>query len=741
MLRQAARGALACALFASFAHAQEVPAPPDEIRAEPEVQGEPAVAPAPKARRADPARILSVTLSQAASVAMNKSETVADKSAPVQIGFGRAVPELAAGHETLAHLDWQELAEGGRVSAFSVTSPDAAAIRAGLRIVSLPEGTLLRFYAPAEGEVFETSGAEAEAIIALNLAAQGEGEDARTYWSPVIEGPSVVVEIEIPADADAARVALEAPAISHLITSPGRDFALPSPKAAASCNLDSMCYQGTWGNESNAVARIVYTSGTSSFLCSGTLLVDRDPASAIPYFLTANHCVSTQASASSLQSYWFYRSSACDSGTRGASRTLTGGATLLYASSNTDSSLMRLNSTPPAGATYAGWLVGSIPPLGSRITGIHHPTGDLQKISFGSLRNYASCSATGADSFSCRGGSSLGSTFFETTWSSGITEPGSSGSGLFLDNGHYLIGQLYGGSGACGASGTDFYGRFDAAYNAGLASYLGGAAATGGGGGGGGGGTTPTAPAGPSTFTPALNYSALWWNPSESGWGLSVTQHGSQLFGAWFAYNASGNPMWVVLPAGTWTSATTFTGDLYSTSGPPSTGGFDPSRVGSTRVGTATLSFANADAGVLTYTVNGVAGSKSIRRQSFGVVDNTPVTSYGDLWWNASESGWGLSINQQYRTIFAVWYTYGEFGQPVWYVMPGGSWSGDTYAGTLYRTTAAPLEFFRDPFNASRVASTAVGALSLRFSGANSATMSWTIDGISGSKAVTRQPF
>jgi len=72
----------------------------------------------------------------------------------------------------------------------------------------------------------------------------------------------------------------------------------------------------------NAVARIIFTRDGSSYACSGTLVADTDTASVVPYFLTANHCISTQTSASTMQSYWFYRSSACGSDTRGAFRTL-----------------------------------------------------------------------------------------------------------------------------------------------------------------------------------------------------------------------------------------------------------------------------------------------------------------------------------------------------------------------------------------------------------------------------------
>ncbi len=732
---RAARIFIACALFSMGAHALSPPAdtPGGEVRAEPEVQPALAFVPAPRSRLANPARIANVSLAPPAVNAVNKSAAADKQGGALQIGFSRPVPALESAARTVERLRWAATPGGGQVAAFSITSPEALAIRAGLRFDSLPAETLLRFYAPGEGEVGEVSAEEVRVTIGRNLDADGQGEAAKTYWSPVIEGSTAVVEIELAAGVSPASLALAAPLVSHLLTAPSMNFAMPSTKAAASCNLDVTC-SSAWSIESNSVARITFVDGSSSFLCTGTLVVDKDASTYIPFFLTANHCVSNQSAASSMASYWFYRATSCNSGVRGGYQTLGGGATLLYNSSTTDTSFLRLNAAPPAGAVYAGWAVGGAGPAGANVAGLHNPTGDLQKISFGTVANYATCSPTGSESFSCRGTSLSSATFYEVAWRSGITEPGSSGSGVFMENGHYLLGQLYGGSTTCAALGSDFYGRFDVAYNAGVGAFLNGATFT--------PVTptpTPTVPTGPTVFTPALDYSALWWNPAESGWGLSVTQHTAALFAAWFMYETGGNARWMVLPGGTWTSPTTFTGDLYSTSGPPSTQQW--SSVTSQRVGAATLTFSNANSGLLTYTVNGVSGSKAIQRQSFGVPDATPVASYGDLWWNSGESGWGLSINQQYRTLFAVWYTYGFYGQPVWYVMPGGSWSGDTYSGALYRTSMPPLQFLGGTFDPRLVSSTAVGSMSLRFGSSTSATMTYTLDGVTSSRAVTRQPF
>ncbi len=75
--------------------------------------------------------------------------------------------------------------------------------------------------------------------------------------------------------------------------------------------------------------------------------------------------------------------------------------------------------------------------------------------------------------------------------------------------------------------------------------------------------------------------------------------------------------MWFTLPGGTWTSATRFTGDVYSTSGPAANSGFDPARVSVSKVGTGTLDFSDANNGTWSYTINGASGTRAITRQPF----------------------------------------------------------------------------------------------------------------------------
>ncbi len=239
------------------------------------------------------------------------------------------------------------------------------------------------------------------------------------------------------------------------------------------------------------------------------------------------------------------------------------------------------------------------------------------------------------------------------------------------------------------------------------------------------------------------NYQDLWWaGEQEDGWGMSLTQHGSMIFGAMYIYDDAGNPLWVVMPGGTWNAAfTRFTGQLYIPSGTPFSS-YDVSRFdGRASVGTATLDFTSASSATLSYTIQGRSGTKSMVRQPFNQPDATPVATYGDLWWGGkAENGWGVAINQQYRTLFAVWYTYGADGKPIWYVVPGGAWTNaSTYTGTAYRTSSSL--WIGAAYDKTRLQSNVVGSVTFSFTDRDNAVMTYTIDGITQSKPITRQPF
>jgi hypothetical protein len=133
-------------------------------------------------------------------------------------------------------------------------------------------------------------------------------------------------------------------------------------------------------------------------------------------------------------------------------------------------------------------------------------------------------------------------------------------------------------------------------------------------------------PAGAASV-PATNYTDLWDNsrdPStataacpggESGWGITFTQHTSnQVEAVWYTYDprapdasSPGNfkPLWLVMPVGSWTSPTVYSGNMYVTLGTPFSQpwAFTPATLPLTMVGTFTFTFTSSSTGTFQYNV------------------------------------------------------------------------------------------------------------------------------------------
>ena len=426
------------------------------------------VQPQPEVLRSDPSSALGHRLIQLPTVsrASIKSKMTQTPGGPTKIGFARDIPSLKSQHDTQIQLDWVPTI-AGMVGSLAIQSPDAAAIRLGIRVQSLPDTAEIRFFSDKASDVEKVTGKAINDLIELNLKAGDPEETARVYWSPVIHGEVIGVEIFLPGNTDASDVDLTIPQISHLVASPQSGLITPQDFGDAGvCNLDVMC-NSNWLSTSNAVARMLYTKSGLSYWCTGTLLNDNG-GTGTPYFLSANHCISSQSSASSLQTYWFYRSTGCNSGTLNPNyKTLSQGASLLFNTATTDASFMKLNGTLPSGVVFSGWTT-SIPAINQNMTGVHDPRGDMQKISYGNVTSYQVCTDNGNGTFSCTTSNSSSGTFLQVVFNQGTTEGGSSGSGIFLDSNQRLTGQLYGGNTSCtNPTSPTYYGRFDKTYSLG----------------------------------------------------------------------------------------------------------------------------------------------------------------------------------------------------------------------------------------------------------------------------------
>lgn len=251
-----------------------------------------------------------------------------------------------------------------------------------------------------------------------------------------------------------------------------------------------------------------------------------------------------------------------------------------------------------------------------------------------------------------------------------------------------------------------------------------------------------------TSFTPAstaANYTDLWFNPAESGWGINLNHQSDTIFATLFTYAADGRDMWLVASGLARQPGGAYTGPLYRTVGPP----FDATpwtAINVTQVGTMTLTFTGSNQATLAYTVNGVSVTKTLQRQVFSTPPTcsftsgarTAATNYQDLWWNPAESGWGINLTHQGTTMFATLFTYAADNRDLWLVASGLARQADgSFFGPLYRTNGPP-------FNAapwSPIGVTTVGSMRLAFTSGIAGTLTYTFNGISVTKAIQRQVF
>jgi lysyl endopeptidase len=241
------------------------------------------------------------------------------------------------------------------------------------------------------------------------------------------------------------------------------------------CEINVNCSPvgDNWKDEKNGVARVYVVDPTGAGWCSGSL-VNNTSNDCKPLFLTALHCGVDATTSNFNQWKFFFRYEAINCTNPTIAGTLddyfvTGCVKL--ASSNdgggdtgSDFLLVQLgtvaNETATInklklsnfGAYWNGWDVNNAATTGG--VGIHHPSGDIKKIStFNGNTNSSGWNGNGLQSH------------WRISWSSntnghGVTEGGSSGSPLFSNSSGRIIGTLTGGGSFCTAlTSPDFYGK------------------------------------------------------------------------------------------------------------------------------------------------------------------------------------------------------------------------------------------------------------------------------------------
>ncbi len=359
------------------------------------------------------------------------------RGGPFDIGFHRQLPPQYSGNFA-ERLYWLPGDGDTIVGALSLRSPGAAAVRVALRVRNLGDGEIRFFGEPGNSRYVPIGRADLSA----------EELETRTIWSPVVDGDVVGVEVVLPSAEALSAFSLIVEKISHIHTLPQSSADL-SKEADCANHIDVQCRDDVvhdgW---EDAVAKIVFEVAGRTFACSGTLLNDSDDGSFIPYFLTAGHCVSSQLVANTVAASWFYQRAMCGDGETDSRLVHTaGGADLLATSRDQDASLLRLMGRLPGGLTFAGWSAERLDHPAD-VYGIHHPGGGIKKYSAGATTGNVE-EYLGLPTFNG----------ITADWYEGLTEGGSSGSGLFRRDDGSLVGTLSGGERGCWVA-TDVYGTF-----------------------------------------------------------------------------------------------------------------------------------------------------------------------------------------------------------------------------------------------------------------------------------------
>ncbi len=338
---------------------------------------------------------------------------------------------------------WETLPNGDKIWRVHIISDDALAVNLYFDQFSIPDGARMHVYSPDREQVLG-------GYTSFNNSASG------LFATELIDGDELVVEYYEPA--------LVAGQGNIVIGQVGHTYRTGSFGSSDPCQVNVNCSPEGTGKEQqrDAVARVLVTVNAGQGWCSGSM-VNNTNQDCTPYFLTAMHCGldgSNLTSAANINQWIFYfnyQSTGCSNMSKPAPNTITGATAVAHSgdgggNSGSDFLLLELNNSPQQSwnVFYAGWNRNNTASNGGY--GIHHPSGDIKKIS-----TYTSSLV------STQWGSATGS-HWRVVWSAttnghGVTEGGSSGSPIFNNNGE-IVGTLTGGSSFCTAtSSPDLYGK------------------------------------------------------------------------------------------------------------------------------------------------------------------------------------------------------------------------------------------------------------------------------------------
>lgn len=300
---------------------------------------------------------------------------------------------------------------------YEINCPDAVSLGIFFQTYELPEGAAVYLYNPEKDNV-------RGGFTNVNNKANGK--------LAMADFPSnrVIVEYDEPVNTDWQG--------GLVIGSVAKAYKELQTKAARS-RVQINCPEGAdWQSKKRAVCLITFADNLYRYYCSGAL-INNVRGDGTPYFLTANHCINSEAMAQTLVAYFNYENSTCTSNDATLNQSLSG-ANLVANNSYSDFSLLELSQSPPDTYSpyFAGWNASNQLPTSG--TCIHHPSGDPKCIAI----DYSPLQGNDYQVQWDDNTISQLNTHWEVFYDVGTDESGSSGAPLF-DQNKRVIGQLHGG--------------------------------------------------------------------------------------------------------------------------------------------------------------------------------------------------------------------------------------------------------------------------------------------------------
>lgn len=234
----------------------------------------------------------------------------------------------------------------------------------------------------------------------------------------------------------------------------------------------------------------------------------------------------------------------------------------------------------------------------------------------------------------------------------------------------------------------------------------------------------------------AVDFTDLWFDPRQPGWGVFLDQQGATVFATLFTHDPAGQPTWLFMSNGARQPDGSFAGDLHRTRGPLAEALKNVRAVGSFRFEPDS----KGERATLTYYVDGGLYTRDLQRLRTGEAPRTcrwsvdghrvprEAANFTALWSNPADPGWGLAVAHQGGTAFAVLFTYDEHNRATWAVMPAGKLDAQgAFVGEVYRAVGERIE--------------AAGQMALSFTSAERGMLRYRLGGTDFRGPIIRQSF